>query len=57
VIQISSPSTHPDLYEVLILFSYDTPAETWANYPQKSSDLIADQDLQLPTLAQSAPSP
>ncbi len=57
VIQISSPSAHPEQHEILILFSYNTPADTWANYPQKSSDPIADQDLQPPTLAQSAPSP
>lgn len=59
VIQISTPSTQPDLYEVLILFSYDTPTETWANYPQKSSDPIADQAAEIPALARSntLPSP
>ncbi len=36
VIQISSSSVHPD-HEILILYSFDTPAEQWASYPDKSS--------------------
>lgn len=37
VIQISTPSAHSQTHEILILYSYDTPIENWANYPDKQT--------------------
>lgn len=54
VIQISSSSRHPDLFEILILYSFDTPTEQWTRYPDKSSP---EQPPESSTLAQSTDDP